>query len=90
MSDTESHVEQSTAAEQPIEAYTSAPVPADPTVAPSPALDVSPSQTERVEQAIVDWLRAHIASSPVSQSTPAWNHLVSKLGELRDFILKEI
>lgn len=35
-----------------------------------------------VEAAVNGWIYEHIANSPVSQHTPAWNYLISKLGAL--------
>ena len=64
---------------------------AGPDVAAEPAApDVPPPspQAAALDAAINEWLYAHVANSPVSQDTAAWNHLTSKLGELRDIILK--
>lgn len=45
---------------------------------------------ERIEAAINEWLHEHIANSPASAHVEVWNHITSRLGALRDRILKEV
>jgi hypothetical protein len=40
--------------------------------------------------AVSRWLAGQIANSPVSQSTPAFNHLLAALPALRDELQKEM
>ena len=74
-----------TAAPQAIEPVAAPDAPPEPPAPEQPPL--SP-QEAAIDAAIQSWLYAEIANSPVSQSTEAWNHLTSKLGQLRDTILK--
>ena len=58
------------------------------TQAAPPANHPQDTQAEKIDGIIRQWTYDHIHGGPIGFSVDAWNHLQSKLGELRDAIIK--
>lgn len=44
----------------------------------------------KVDKVLDDWVASTFRNSPISRDTPAYNHLRSKLPDLKSAILKEL
>lgn len=45
---------------------------------------------EKFDEIIKEWMHKHIHNSPVSQSEPAFNHLQSAVGALREQVAQHV
>ncbi|MDI3260043.1 MAG: hypothetical protein QJR02_10145 [Sinobacteraceae bacterium] len=60
-----------------------------PAPAESSVTDLAAKRRERVERIVDAWMRERIHGSILARETPAYNHLVAELGDLKRRLIED-